>query len=228
MNKFSKYSRRFVYAMISINLIILVLVDIYNYKQGTGLNNASLIIADIIFILLFHYTEKLYHNKITFIPQSYYYVAMLFAFFSTYLGSLQNYYERFDWWDNVLHLTSGVLIGFLSIVLVNLVLDNYIDHFPNKQDLLVIVVVGVLCAISVGVFWEFYEYAFDYLADGNMQRSIYFTGDNANQFMQYVRPSGRFIDPGLSDTMYDLFLATVGAIFAGVVSYLQLGKNLNN
>lgn len=227
MNKFSKYSKIIVYGFIILNIILAILAEVYNYTHGYEVANNYVILMDIFFLLLFHFSEKVYAKRVNFLPSYYYYIALVFSFLALYLGSFQNYYEYFSWWDDVLHFSSGVLIGFLSIVLVNLVLGNYMSNNPTKKDLITLLVISFLCAVSIGVFWEFYEYSYDFLVDGNMQRSIYFTGDNYADFAPYVRESGRFIDPGLTDTMHDLFLATVGGVLACIFTFINLIKKVD-
>jgi hypothetical protein len=149
---------------------------------------------------------------------------MIFAFFSVYLGSYLNFYEKFGWWDVILHFTSGILIGLVSIIIVSYFVSINFGEYTRKSDIVFLVIVGILVSISIGVLWEFYEYLYDMFFDGNMQRSIVINDISTFDFSPYIRKSGRFIDEGLKDTMFDLFLAVSGAIIAGVYSYFHFSS----
>ncbi len=222
---FTKLSKKFIFSIIILSIILGITYDIYLLINDEELSNIYNIFINIIFLFLFYYSEQIYEQKISFFPMSYYYVAALFSFFSMYLGSFLNYYEFFSWWDTLLHFTSGILLGYLSIIAVNLLFHEHIFEKRCIKEAKKIIVIGILCAISFGVFWEFYEFTFDFLTGGNMQRGFYI--DDLNNVLDTnVRNSGRFIDPSLTDTMKDLFLSTIGAFISGIGAYLQINKNL--
>ena len=41
-----------------------------------------------------------------------------FIFLTLFLGSQGNYYERFPFWDDILHLQSGILLGIVGFILI--------------------------------------------------------------------------------------------------------------
>ena len=45
------------------------------------------------------------------IPAEFELLAILFVFASLFLGEFRSFYERFWWWDVLLHATSGLLLG---------------------------------------------------------------------------------------------------------------------
>ena len=52
------------------------------------------------------------------IPPEFEVLAVVFAYVSLFLGEVHGYYLRFWWWDVVLHIGSGFLLGILGFLLV--------------------------------------------------------------------------------------------------------------
>lgn len=179
------------------------------------------IFITLLFLGVYLLVTRFYNEKLAFIPPSYYYIAMIFAYLAIFLGSYLNFYEYIPWWDTMLHFSSGILLGLLSIILVSYIISNRFGKYKSNRDILIIVCIGVLVSMSIAVFWEFYEISYDYITDGNMQRSLIIENPSEFDVESYLRPSGRFVDPGLMDTMKDQFLATAGALIAGVYSYFH-------
>ena len=44
------------------------------------------------------------------LPYDFEIATVVFIYLSIYLGSLRNYYERFSYWDTILHFQSGILL----------------------------------------------------------------------------------------------------------------------
>ena len=57
------------------------------------------------------------------IPAEFEFLAILFVF-ASFLGEFHSYYERFWWWDSVLHSTSGLLPGIVGFLLVYMLNEN--------------------------------------------------------------------------------------------------------
>lgn len=49
--------------------------------------------------------------------KSLYLSIIFFIFISLYLGTLNNFY-RYEWWDTMLHVVSGIIIGFFAIIIL--------------------------------------------------------------------------------------------------------------
>ncbi len=228
-DKLSKRLDRIIIVIFTIFIAIGVGINIYKIIEesnmkvvlGTQYNVITWIpvVVSVLFLGVYILGRKFYSEYLDFLPQMYYYITMLFALCAIYMGSYLNFYEAIPWWDTMLHFVSGILLGLMSIIIVSFVVKKRFGKFKDNGDILFLVIVGVLVSISIAVFWEFYEYAFDYLADGNMQRSIIVENPEAYDFSQHIRESGRFMDPGLKDTVKDQFLAVAGAIIAGIYSY---------
>lgn len=116
-----------------------------------------------------------------------------FIFVTLFLGSLNDFYEKFWWWDALLHLQSGFLLGMLGFTLIYLLNTGA----PKKLTLspFFVAFFAVCFSLAVSVVWEIYEFAADSFFGFTMQRS------------------------GLPDTMMDLIVNTVGALIVGIVAY---------
>ena len=125
------------------------------------------------------------------IPAEYELLAILFVFASLFLGEFHSYYERFWWWDIVLHSTSGLLLGIVGFLLV------YVLNESRRIDVHMrpgfVALFAFAFAVTAGVLWEILEFAADQLFGMQMQKPM--GGD----------PSG------LTDTMWDLIVDTLGA-----------------
>ena len=123
--------------------------------------------------------------------------ALAFVVASLFLGEIRSYYDRFWWWDIVLHASSGLLLGILGFLLV------YVLNESRNIDLHMrprfVALFAFLFAVAVGAIWEIFEFTMDALFGLRMQKPM--LGD----------------DSGLTDTMWDLIVDTLGA---GLISGL--------
>lgn len=117
--------------------------------------------------------------------------ALAFIFAALFLGEIRSYYERIWWWDIALHTSSGLLLGIVGFLLV------YVLNESRNIDLNMrprfVAMFAFLFAVAVGALWEIFEYTMDSVFGLQMQKPM--GGD----------PSG------LTDTMWDLIVDTLGA-----------------
>ena len=128
----------------------------------------------------------------------------LFIFAAQVLGELRDFYERFSWWDTMLHATSGIILGVLGFLFVYL-LNEKGDKNVNLSPIFV-VVVAFCFAATAGVFWEIFEFSADRLLGYNMQK---------------FRMPGQ---DGLVDTMQDLIVDCIGAMIACIGGWIYMKK----
>jgi uncharacterized membrane protein YjdF len=125
-----------------------------------------------------------------------------------WLGETRDFYGRFWWWDLALHTTSGVLLGILGFLLV------YVLNAMPQLDMHLrpgfIAFFAFCFAVTVGALWEIFEFTMDTLVGLNMQKP--FLGD----------PSG------LTDTMWDLIVDSVGAFVLSVVGYWYMKRGMTS
>lgn len=138
------------------------------------------------------------------IPSEVQIVALLFVFASLFLGEVRDYYQRFWWWDAALHTTSGLLLGMLGFMFV------YILNEDRNVDLHMrpsfVALFAFFFAVGLGALWEIFEFGMDEFAGTNMQPAV--PGD----------PSG------LTDTIHDLIVDSVGAAIVAVGGWRYLAR----
>lgn len=130
------------------------------------------------------------------IPPEFEVLAVVFVYASLFLGEVHGYYVRFWWWDAILHIGSGFLLGILGFLLV------YVLNEHENVDLHMrphfVALFAFMFAVGIGALWEIFEFAMDQLFHLNMQKS------------------------GLVDTMWDLIVDTVGALFISLLGWSYL------
>lgn len=142
-----------------------------------------------------------------FIPSEFVLLSVIFVFASLFLGNVRGYYDRFWWWDIALHTSSGFLLGIIGFLLVFVM--NEMDSINLRLNPRFVAFFAFLFALGIGALWEIYEYAMDTLFGMDMQRAM-------------------FNDPsGLTDTMWDLIVDTIGAVTISVLGYqyIKSGEN---
>ena len=162
---------------------------------------------DLIIILTFfmtYYPSILQKRFGVYLPARLEITITLFIFAAQVLGEIGDFYEKISWWDTMLHTTSGVilgLVGFLFVYLLNEKGDANVNLSP-----IFVVIVAFCFAITMGVFWEFFEFGADRLFGYNMQK---------------FRMPG---DDGLVDTMEDLIVDAIGACVACIGGWIYMKK----
>ncbi|MBP6813550.1 MAG: hypothetical protein KA169_01590 [Burkholderiaceae bacterium] len=139
------------------------------------------------------------------IPAEYELLAILFVFASLFLGEFHSYYERFWWWDIVLHSMSGLLLGIVGFLLVYVLNQN--RHVDLHMRPGFVALFAFTFAVSVGVLWEILEFAADQLFGLQMQKPM--LGD----------PSG------LTDTMWDLIVDALGAALISAFGWWHMKRD---
>lgn len=118
-----------------------------------------------------------------------------FIFLSLYLGTLNGFY-RFPWWDTMLHFVSGILLGLLAIMLMNILNGN--KNLKSYVDAKFIFLYIISFVALSGVLWEIYEFTIDTIFHLDMQ-GVSFTG--------------------VGDTMEDFIADLVGGIIPALYGY---------
>ena len=134
-----------------------------------------------------------------FVPPEFEVLAVVFLFASLFLGEVRGYYLRFWWWDIALHTASGFLLGILGFLLVYVL--NETEDIDVHMRPRFVALFAFMFAVGLGALWEIFEFSMDQLFGMDMQKEM--LGD----------PSG------LTDTMWDLIVDTVGAAVIAVLGF---------
>ena len=121
--------------------------------------------------------------------------AIIFLYSSLFLGEFGDFYERFWWWDLLLHTSSGFLLGLFAYILVFVL--NRTPRVNLHLSPPFVALFTVCFAVAAGSVWEIFEYSMDRIFGLQMQKD------------------------GLHDTMWDMIVNLLGALSFGLVGYLQ-------
>ena len=185
--------KRLIHRRVTLGLqAILAIGFALSVVQGNWLN--CVLIAGIILLTLFPILLK--RRLDVFIPPELELAAILFIFMTLFLGEIHGYYFRFAWWDKLLHTGSGFLLGILGFLLVYVLNeDENVDLNMNPRF---VALFSLAFSVSIGAFWEIFEFAMDVTFKLNMQKT------------------------GLVDTMWDLIVDTAGASAVAAMGYAYL------
>jgi hypothetical protein len=181
-------------------LAIMALIHIYTHSWK-HLKAALLVI-----LLSFLPTclNSFFHIKVDTFSGILYYAIL---FMTLYLGSSSHYYDKYSWWDRLVHFLSGVsFVGFgIAIAALNpAILRGGILLFSYTFS------------ITLHAIWEIMEYSTDCLTHGNVQRWQKRHDSNNHVSEKAIQPAG------LVDTMNDLICCMSGAGLAIVVWWFTL------
>ncbi len=158
---------------------------------------AAVVTFGIIILTLFPFLLGKFFR--VFIPPEFVLLAIAFIFASLFLGEIRGYYTRFWWWDIALHSGSGFLLGIIGFLLVHVLNETEDIDVHMKPGF--VAFFAFLFAVGIGALWEIFEFSMDSFFSMNMQKEM--LGD----------PSG------LTDTMWDLIVDTLGALLITVLGY---------
>lgn len=133
---------------------------------------------------------------------------VMFLYCAIYLGEVRDFYNQIPNWDTILHIFSGGMLGALGFSF--LVLLNRSDRVPMMLSPLFVGLFAFCFSLTLGVFWEFYEFIIDGLFSLNMQKTRL--------------PDGTPLvgHAALADTIKDLFVDALGAFITAAVGYVSL------
>lgn len=177
-------------------------------------------------------------------------VILLFIFAAEILGELASFYVRVPNWDTMLHTVNGFLCAAVGFALVDMINRN--ERFSLKLSPVYLAIVAFCFSMTVGVLWEFFEFAADRFIGLDMQKdtvlsaigSVALDPTMSNKVVRVKDISdviivhsdgsrqtlglGGYLDVGLFDTMKDLFVNFIGAVVFSVIGYFyvkQEGKS---
>ncbi len=235
-NAFSESSK----SVITVYFILRILVILTLIRQlflGNYDNVFSCILTLILFIVPFFLFNKF---KIKF-PSFMEIVILIFIFAAEILGEIQNFYSLYPHWDTILHCINGFCCAGIGFSLVDLL--NNSDKKINLSPFF-LTIVAFCFSMTIGILWEFFEYAVDKTIDMDMQKDKIVTkvssvklnedGENIPVVIDGIEKSyiiteddliiinDGYLDIGLNDTMEDLIVNFIGAFVFSIFGYLYV------
>ena len=133
------------------------------------------------------------------LPMSFFAGIVIFIYATIFLGEAFDFYERYAWWDVVLHGGSALGFGLIGFLFVFTMFEG--DRYAAPAWAMAFIAFSF--AVTMGAVWEIFEFFMDQTFGLNMQKS------------------------GLVDTMWDLMVDVVGGAFGAFCGFLFLkGKEL--
>ena len=127
-------------------------------------------------------------------PLSFFTGIVLFGFATILLGEAFDFYERYWWWDVLLHGGSAIGFGLIGFVFAFMLFQG--DRYAAPAW--AVSFLAFCFALSMGTMWEIFEFGMDQIFGMNMQKS------------------------GLLDTMWDLIVDTIGAAIGALAGFFFL------
>lgn len=161
--------------------------------------NWNAVLVSVLTLLSVSYIVRLNRRAVFKMPGSVIVWAVFFIYASLFLGEAYSFYNKFWWWDVLLHASSAIGFGLIGmILLIALSRSKKVHATP-----IVVSFFAFTFAVSIGALWEILEFIMDLTFGFNMQKS------------------------GLRDTMADLIVNSVGALMSCAAGflYLKFGKS---
>ncbi|WP_125761816.1 hypothetical protein [Companilactobacillus hulinensis] len=201
-----------------------------------GRGNEMMIV--VLTLILFEIPAIIENKFKIMIPDILEFVIISFVFSSTILGELSDFYGHLSFWDTGLHTLNGFLaagVGFSSIYLLN-------EGMASIRLTPIFIALTSFCfSMTIGIMWEFGEFTADSWLNTDMQKDRVVQKINSVELSdkpntvghikkidhttihtsdgKSITVHGGYLDIGLIDTMKDLFVNLIGAIFFSVFGY---------
>jgi hypothetical protein len=117
-----------------------------------------------------------------------------FIFATIFLGEAFDFYNRYWWWDVVMHGGSALGFGLLGFLFAFMLFEG--DRYAAPAWALGLIAFSF--AVTIGTLWEIFEFGMDQIFGLNMQKS------------------------GLIDTMGDLIVDVIGASIGALAGFFYL------
>ena len=167
-------------------------------------------------------------------------IVILFIFAAEILGEISSFFTRVPYWDAMLHTVTGFLMAAVGFALVDILNRN--DNVSFRLSPFFLSVVAFCFSMTIGVLWEFFEFAADQLLHIDMQKDSIFTAINTVKLdpnglnivhhvdiesvvvngEDWTELLGGYLDIGLIDTMKDLFVNFIGAVVFSVIGFFYV------
>ena len=166
-------------------------------------------------------------------------IILLFIFAAEILGEISAFYVRFENWDTILHTLNGFLMAAIGFSLVDVL--NREEKLKFELSPAFMSIIAFCFSMTVGVLWEFFEHVMDVFFGLDMQKDTILysissvmldpAGGNVPTPIKNITEVavngqelglGGYLDIGLYDTMFDLWVNFVGAIIFSIIGFFYI------
>lgn len=185
------------------------------------------------------FVERRLHIKL---PTALEITVLIFIFCAEVLGEIACFYIKYPLWDTMLHTVNGFLFAAFGFCLVDLLNENRSIKFRLSPNFLALV--AFCFSMTIGIFWEFFEFTMDHLFSLDMQKDTVLTAfqsvtldetrQNIPVAVQEITRTvietadgtkhviSGYLDIGLTDTLKDLFVNFIGAAVFSVLGRIYV------
>lgn len=234
-------AKKGVVATLYVVLRLAVLVILVAQFLNRNFENVFLCILTLVLFLVPTFIERKIHVDL---PDTLEVIILLFIFAAEILGEIQAYYITFPYWDTMLHTLNGFLCAAIGFALVDIL--NRSERFSITLSPLFLAITAFCFSMTVGVLWEFFEWAMDSFFLLDMQKDAVVntistvmldpTGGNHPQQIKDITDVivvtadgtqralglGGYLDIGINDTMKDLFVNFIGALVFSIIGFFYV------
>ena len=169
---------------------------------------------------------------------------LCFIFAAEILGEVNAFYVVIPGWDTMLHTLNGFLAAAEGFSLV--ILLNNDERLTFDLSPFFLALVAFCFSMTIGVLWEFFEFAMDFFFHMDMQKDtiihtlntveldvtrtnqVISVADIADVTLLLADGStqplalGGYLDMGLHDTMKDLLVNFIGAVVFSIIGFFYV------
>ena len=226
-----------VYFVLRLSVVGMLVAQFFNRNY----ENVLLCVLTLVLFMLPSAFERRLHIDL---PDTLEIIILLFIYAAEILGEIQSYYTHFHGWDTMLHTINGFLCAAIGFALVDIL--NREEKVSLHLSPFFMAVTAFCFSMTIGVLWEFFEFAMDQFVLFDMQKdTVINTISTVNldpnhgttavivkgiqdvilvleDGAQMPLGLGGYLDMGLIDTMKDLFVNFIGAVVFSVIGYFYV------
>lgn len=174
-------------------------------------------------------------------------IILLFIFAAEILGEIMNFYGTVPHWDTMLHTINGFLAAAIGFSLIDILNEH--ERFSFKLSPFFVAMVAFCFSMTIGVLWEFFEFAGDQWLNLDMQKDrvvqkistveLEPEGKNIPVIIDNIQKTdihslneqgepivttieGGYLELGIIDTMKDLIVNFIGAVVFSIFGLLYI------
>lgn len=226
-----------IYFVLRLSVIGMLVAQVFN---GNFENVLLCVLTLVLFMLPSAFERRLHID----LPDTLEIIILLFIYAAEILGEIQAYYTQFKHWDTMLHTMNGFLCAAIGFALVDIL--NREEKVSLSLSPFFMAVTAFCFSMTIGVLWEFFEFAMDRYVLFDMQKDTILNtistvkldpnhGTTAvvvkgiqdvilvlEDGTQMPLGLGGYLDVGIVDTMKDLFVNFIGAVVFSAIGFFYV------
>ena len=233
-------NKKLVYTVYFVLRLSVVLMLVAQFFNGNFENVLLCVLTLVLFTLPSLFERRLHID----LPDTLEIIILLFIYAAEILGEIRSYYTSYPGWDTMLHTMNGFLCAAIGFALVDIL--NREEKVSLHLSPFFMAVTAFCFSMTIGVLWEFFEFAMDQWLLFDMQKDtvihaistvnldpshgttavivkgiqdVILVLDDGTQMPLGL---GGYLDVGIIDTMKDLFVNFIGAVVFSAIGYFYV------